>query len=70
MGDQTRQYTSAERQQVRRNERVQRRDHVRHRSGHKLRAGGQTGRHVHNVGGVHNILQHRHTVPGLRAEGT
>lgn len=70
MGNETRQYTGVKRQQVRWDERLQRGDHVRNRGSDKLRPGRQTRRNVHYVGGVHNILQHGHPVPGIRTEGT
>lgn len=69
VGDASRQHTRAQRQQVRRHERLQRRYNVHHRGGDQFCTGRQAGRHVHHAVGFHNILQYRHVVPRFCAEG-
>lgn len=69
MGDETRQHTGAERQQIRRHECVQRRDNVHYGSPNQLRTRRQAGHYVHHAVDIYYFLQHSHLVPRLRAKG-
>ena len=69
LGDPKRQHPRAQRQQVHRDERLQRGDHVHHWGSRVLPDTGPAKRAVLHCGPGHHLLQHHHPLPGVRAEG-
>ena len=69
MGDKTREYSSAKRLQVYRNERLQCGNHVCHWRRHFVRPLRRPGRFLHHHLHLHLILHYRHAVLSLRSKG-
>lgn len=70
LGDAQRQHPRTQRQQVHRDERLQRGHHVHHRGRRLLPDTGPAQRAVLHRGPGHHLLQHHHPLPGVCAKGT
>ena len=70
LGDEERPDPGPQRQQVRRDVRVQRVHHVRAGGRHQLRTERGPERFLHHHLSLHHILHYRHTVSSLRAKGS
>lgn len=70
LGDPQCQHPRAQRQQVHRDERLQRGDHVHHWGRRLLPDPGPAQRAVLHCGPGHHLLQHHHPLPGVCAQGT
>lgn len=69
MGDPEREHPRAQRQQVHRDERLQRGHHVHHRRRRLFPNEGPAQRAVLHRGPCDHLLQHHHALPGLRSQG-
>lgn len=69
LGNQERKHSRSQRQQIHRHECLQRGDHVHHRCGGVFPDEGPAQRAVLYCGSGDHLLQHHHTLSGLRSKG-